>query len=209
MDQTYPFKAGPLPFAPASLAPLRDPDAIFLHHSGYYAQKVRELNHLVAKHRLTGLSLEDLLIEDIDLPPAARARRTGAAGAVSAHELYFDGAQAAAGAPPPGRLTAALTETYGSIGRLKRLLLEAAESLPGAGWVWLVAERNGGPHLVVTDNNEVVDLRFVQPLFVLDMWEHAYFLDDQFRKDLYLDRWFSLLDWDKAERRFLESQSGV
>ena len=88
----------------------------------------------------------------------------------------------------------------------KRLLLEAAESLPGAGWVWLVAERSGGPHIVITDNNETVDLQAVQPIFVADLWEHAYFLDDQFNKEKYLDYWFSFLDWKKAEARFESSR---
>ena len=88
---------------------------------------------------------------------------------------------------------------------LKRLLLEAAESIPGSGWVWLVSERNGGPHIAITRDNEAVALDSVQPILAIDMWEHAYFLDNQFDKEKYLDAWFSFIDWEKAEKRFLTS----
>ena len=143
---------------------------------------------------------------DISLPRSQLARLKGAAGAVYNHELYFDGIQSTISTPPLNQLTGVLIGVYGSMNAFKRLLLEAAESLPGAGWVWLVAERSGGPHIVITDNNETVDLQAVQPIFVADLWEHAYFLDDQFNKEKYLDYWFSFLDWKKAEARFESSR---
>lgn len=209
MTQRYPFQAKTLPFGLSSLSPYCDPDTLYLHHGQYYARKVRELNHLVAKHGLTNLSLEELLTQDIKMPAAHLARLRRAAGAVYNHELYFDGIQSVMDTPPLNKLTGVLIGVYGSMSAFKRLLLEAAESLPGAGWVWLVAERSGGPHIVITDNNETVDLQVVQPLFVADLWEHAYFLDDQFDKEKYLDYWFSFIDWKKAEARFEQSRTEV
>lgn len=209
MNQHYPFQAKPLPYGLSSLSPYCDPDTLYLHHSQYYTQMVRELNSLVSQHRLTNLSLEELLTQDINLPARLLARLRNAAGAVYNHELYFDSFQPVMKNPPLNRLTGILTGIYGSMDAFKRLLTEAAESLPGSGWVWMVAERSGGPHIVVTDNNEAVDLMSVQPLFVADLWEHAYFLDDQFQKQKYMDTWFSFLDWDKAEKRFELSQSNL
>lgn len=202
MTQQYPFQAVTLNFGLSSLSPYCDPDTLYLHHGQYYAQRVRELNSLVARHRLTNLNLEELITQDINLPPAQLSRLKEAAGAVYNHELYFGSIQPTMGTPPLNRLVGVLIGIYGSMNAFKRMLLEAAESIPGAGWVWLVAERSGGPHIVITDNNEVVNLQAVQPLFIIDMWEHAYFLDDQFDKEKYLDCWFSFLDWKKAEARF-------
>ena len=206
MSQRYPFQAMTLGFGLSSLSPYCDPDTLYLHHGQYYGQKVRDLNHLVSKHRLTNLTLEELITQDISLPRSQLARLKGAAGAVYNHELYFDGIQSTISTPPLNQLTGVLIGVYGSMNAFKRLLLEAAESLPGAGWVWLVAERSGGPHIVITDNNETVDLQAVQPIFVAYLWEHAYFLDDQFNKEKYLDYWFSFLDWKKAEARFESSR---
>lgn len=208
MNQHYPFQAKPLPYGLSSLSPYCDPDTLYLHHSQYYTQIIRELNSLVSQHRLTNLSLEELLTQDINLPARQLARLKNAAGAAYNHELFFDGFQPVMKDPPLNRLTGVLTGIYGSMDVFKRLLTEAADSLPGSGWVWLVAERSGGPHIVVTDNNEAVDLLSVQPIFTVDLWEHAYFLDDQFQRAKYMDVWFSFLDWDKAEKRFELSQPG-
>lgn len=209
MDQRYPFQPRTLHYSLSSLSPYCDPDTLYLHHGQYYTQKVRELNDLVSHHRLTNLSLTELLTQDIDLPAAQLSRLKETAGAVYNHELYFDSIQCTMASPPLNQLTGILTGIYGSMTTFKRLLLEAANSLPGAGWVWLAAERNGGPHIVITDNNETVDLRAVEPIFVMDLWEHAYFLDDQFNKEKYLDVWYSFLDWDKAEQRFESARSGI
>lgn len=209
MNQYYPFQAKALPFGLSSLSPYCDPDTLYLHHGQYYTQKIRDLNQMVSTHRLTNLSLEELVSQDINLPAAQLAKLKNAAGAVYNHELFFDGYQSVMKNPPLNRLTGILTGIYGSMDAFKRLLLEAAESLDGAGWVWLVAERSGGPHIVITDNNEVVNLQAVQPLFVADLWEHAYFLDDQFNKEKYLDCWFSFLDWDKAETRFEQARASI
>ena len=138
MSQQYPFQTKTLSFGLSSLSPYCDPDTLYLHHGQYYAQKVRELNHLVSSHRLTNLTLEELLTQDIDLPAAQLARLRGAAGAVYNHELYFDSIQSVMGTPPLNKLTAVLIGVYGSMGAFKRLLLEAAESLHGQ-------QRTGGP----------------------------------------------------------------
>lgn len=207
MDQRYPFQPATLGFGLSSLSPYCDPDTLYLHHDQYYARKVRELNHLVSQHHLTDLTMGELLTRDINIPTVHLNRLRNAAGAVYNHELYFDGIQSTMDTPPLNKLTAVLIGVYGSMGAFKRLLLEAAESLPGVGWVWLVAERSGGPHIVITDNNETVDLRAVQPIFVADLWEHAYFLDDQFDKEKYMDYWFSFIDWKKAESRFACSRA--
>lgn len=198
-----------LTYGLSSLTPYCDPDTLYLHHSQYYSRMVRELNQLAARHRLTNLSLTDLITQDISLPAAQLARLKNAAGAVYNHELYFDGIQDAIGTPPLNRLVGVLMSVYGSMQTFQRLLLEAAESLLGSGWVWLVMERGGGPHIVVTDNNEVVNLEAVQPIFILDMWEHAYFLDDQFNKEKYIDFWFSFLNWNKADARYERALSSI
>lgn len=209
MDQRYPFQPAALGFRLSSLSPYCDPDTLYLHHDQYYARKVRELNHLVSQHHLTDLTIGELLTRDLNLPRVHRDRLRNAAGAVFNHGLYFDGIQSTMDVPPLNKLTAVLIGVYGSMSAFKRLLLEAAESLPGAGWVWLAAERSGGPHIIITDNNETVDLQAVQPIFVADLWEHAYFLDGQFDKEKYMDYWFSFIDWTKAESRFACSRAST
>ena len=180
-----------------------DADTLYYHHDGYYDSAVSELNNLAVRHRLTGLTLTQLITGDFDLPKVQLDRLKNAAGAVYNHQLYFDGISCKAGPPPFNHLTETIVTTYGSMQAFQQLLVEAAESIIGSGWVWLVAEGDKGIHIATTDDNEVVALGFVSPLLVLDMWEHAYITQEHFDKAAYVNTWFSLIDWGKAEQRYI------
>ena len=206
VSQQYPFQVRQLPYSYITFTPSVCANTMYLHHNQYYAQQVKLLNQLVLQHRLTDRSLESLICEDIKLPVPQLKLLKGTAGSVYNHELYFDSVKKASSSPPLNRLVGVLLAVYGSMQRFYKLMAEAAESLPGAGWVWLVAERNCGPHIVITQNNDVVSLKSVQPIFVIDAWEHSFFLDFQFDTEKYITTWLSFIDWDKAEERFLSSQ---
>lgn len=203
MEQYFPFQSAPLPYSYVALMPRCDPNTLYYHHDDYYTSAVYELNNLAVRHRLTHLSLTQLLTEDINLPATALRRLHSAAGAVYNHQLYFDGTNCKAGQPPFNRLTEAINATYGSMAQFQQMMTQAAESVIGSGWVWLVAEGNRGIHISTTENNDVVPLASVTPLLILDMWEHAYLTQDHFNKASYVATWFSLIDWEGANDAYL------
>lgn len=205
MEQYFPFQQFPLPYSYIALMPHCDANTLYYHHDEYYAEAVYELNRLVVRHRLTDRSLHQLLTEDFNLPAAQLARLKNAAGAMYNHQLYFAGIACKSGQPPFNRLTEEIVATYGSIPQFRRLLTEAAESIIGSGWVWLVAEGGRGVHIATTANNEVVPLTSVTPILIMDVWEHAYLTMEHFNKPSYVDTWFALINWDEAERRYLEA----
>lgn len=209
MEQYFPFQSSPLPYSYVALMPHCDANTLYYHHDDLYAKAVYELNNLAVRHRLTQLSLRQLLTEDINLPTAQLNRLRNAAGAVYNHQLYFNTIACKAGQPPFNRLTEEITTTYGSMAEFQQLLREAAESIIGSGWVWLVAEGDKGIHIATTDDNEVVALNAVTPILILDMWEHAYLSVDHFNKAAYVDTWFSLINWTAAEQRYLSASAAV
>ena len=205
MEQQFPFQSSPLPYSYVALMPHCDANTLYYHHDKYYAESVYELNRLVVQHRLTDQSLSQLATAEYNLPAAQGRRLQSAAGSVFNHNLYFNGLSCKAGSPPFNRLTEEITSTYGSMEEFRRLMIEAAESIIGSGWVWLVAEGNKGIHISTTINNEVVPLNFVTPVLIADLWEHAYLSQDHFNKPEYMRTWFSLIDWGKAEERYLSA----
>ena len=209
MEQYFPFEVSELPYSYVGLVPRCDANTLYYHHDKYYAEAVYELNRLVVRHRLTDRSLRQLVSEDFNLPAAQLNRLKSAAGAVYNHQLFFDGIACKAGAPPFNRLTEAISASYGSMDRFQQLLTEAAESIIGSGWVWLAAEGDRGIHISTTENNDVVPLASVSPLLILDMWEHAYLPMNHFDKAAYVEDWFSLIDWGKANERYLAVLSGA
>lgn len=208
MEQYFPFQSTQLPFSYVALMPRYDANTLYYHHDQYYDNMVYQLNQMVVRHRLTHMSLKQLLTEDIGLPTAQLRRLRSAAGAVFNHQLYFEGMNNKAGQPPFNRLTEEITTTYGSMSRFQQLLLEAAQSIIGSGWVWLVAEGKLGIHIAVTENNDVVALASVTPVLVLDMWEHAYQTQDHFDIAKYVETWFSVINWELANQRYLGAQAG-
>lgn len=208
MEQYFPFQSSPLPYGYTSMMPYCDANTLYYHHDDYYTSQVYDLNNLTVRHRLTHMSLAQLLTEDINLPAGALRRLRSAAGAVYNHQLFFSGIGCKAGQPPFNRLTEELAGTYGSLSQFRQLLIEAAESVIGSGWVWLVAEGGHGVHIAATENNGVVNLDAVTPVLILDMWEHAYLNMDHFNKASYVETWFSLIDWETANERYLAALAG-
>ena len=209
MEQTFPFQSAQLPYSYVALMPHCDANTLYYHHDRYYAETVYELNRLAVQHRLTDRTLGQLATEDFNLPTTQLNRLRNAAGAVYNHQMYFDGISCKAGTPPFNQLTNEINTTYGSMGQFQQLLTEAAESIIGSGWVWLVAEGNKGIHIATTINNEVVPLASVTPILILDMWEHAYLSMEHFNKAGYVATWFSLINWDRANQLYMTALSNA
>jgi Fe-Mn family superoxide dismutase len=79
---------------------------------------------------------------------------------------------------------------------------QAGITLFGSGWAWLVADKVGKLSIQQTPNQNVPDLRVYTPILVLDVWEHAYYLEYRNRRADYVDAWFGLIHWRKASQRY-------
>ncbi|MFM1836012.1 MAG: Superoxide dismutase, partial [Bacteroidota bacterium] len=80
----------------------------------------------------------------------------------------------------------------------------------GSGWAWLVAQKDGSVAVSSTPNqdNPLMDVADVKgfPVIGLDVWEHAYYLKFQNKRPDYIDAFWSVVDWNKAEARYLAAQ---
>lgn len=208
-QQTFPFQMSHLPYSYVALMPHCDANTLYYHHDDFYSHAVYELNNLVVRHRLTDRTLLQLVTEDVNLPTAQLNTLKNAAGSVYNHQMFFEGTTCKAGQPPYNRLTEEIQTTYGSMARFQQLMTEAAEGLIGSGWVWLVAEGNQRIHIATTPNNEVVALDSVSPILVLDMWEHSYLEMHHFDKAAYVNTWFSLINWTRANQLYMDAVAGA
>ena len=85
----------------------------------------------------------------------------------------------------------------------RRVFKEEAMSVFGSGWLWLVKKDDGGLLLKRTANQDSPISLGYTPLTVIDVWEHAYFLQYLNLRGDYIDSWFHVVDWAKAEERYL------
>ena len=205
-EEIYPFVVKPLPYEYDALTPVLDATTLMFHHDKHYKAYVDNLNSVLADYpQLQKMSLKELLTNTENLPAAARTPIINNGGGVFNHELYFDAMKSPVGQEPSGELLKALERDFGSVIQWKEKMKQAAVSKFGSGWAWLLADENGILTIQQTANQDVPDLNVYTPIFLVDVWEHAYYLQYQNRRPEYVDGWFQLINWKKAARRYEEA----
>lgn len=207
--ETYPFVVRPLPYEYDALIPVLDEETLHFHHDKHYKTYVDNLNNILADYpELQKMSLEELLADIEELPAAAQTPIRNNGGGVYNHELYFDAMKSPVGQEPDGALSEAINRDFGSYKQWKEQMKQAAVSKFGSGWAWLVTAGTGKLSILQTANQDVPDLKEYTPIFLVDVWEHAYYLQYQNRRADYVEGWFDLINWRKAAKRYEDAVSG-
>ena len=121
------------------------------------------------------------------------------------HEFYWKSLRPRGGARPEGPLAALIASEFGSHDGLVRAYAEAATGHFGSGWAWLVMEGTA-LKIVATSNADTPIVHGGVPLLVIDVWEHAYYLDYRERRAAYVAAVINeLLDWQFARRNFMHA----
>ncbi len=206
--ETYPFIVRPLPYEYDALMPVLDEDTLHFHHDKHYKTYVDNLNNALSDYpELQKKSLKELLSSIETLPTQVQAAVRNNGGGVYNHELYFDSMKNPVGQEPEGALAEAIDRDFGSYRQWKEQMKQAAVGKFGSGWAWLVADGKGKLSIVQTANQDVPDLKEYTPVFLVDVWEHAYYLQYQNRRADYVEAWFDLINWRKAEKRYEDAIS--
>ena len=201
--ETYPFVVRPLPYEYDALVPVLDAETLTFHHDKHYKTYVDNLNAALADYpELQKKSLTERLTEIDMLPAAIQTAVRNNGGGVYNHELYFDSMKSPVGQEPSGALAEAIDRDFGSYRQWKEQMKQAAVGKFGSGWAWLAADKNGVLSIVQTANQDVTNLEAYTPILLVDVWEHAYYLQYQNRRADYVDGWFHLINWRKAGKRY-------
>lgn len=165
----------PLPFAPSALEPHISRSTIDLHYGKHHAGYVARAGELAASAGLADLSLEAIIRAAHEKGHSALFNNAAQAWN---HAFYWNSLHPDGGNSPKGAIAALIERDFGSQGQFLDRLHSAATGVFGSGWAWIVL--NGG-NLEVTQTanavNPLVENRV--PLLVIDVWEHAYYLDYQ------------------------------
>ncbi len=208
--EVYPFVARPLPYEYDALVPVLDAETLTFHHDKHYKTYVDNLNSALSDYpELQKKSLTELLTDISTLPGAVQTAVRNNGGGVYNHELYFDSMREPAGQEPDGALAEAIERDFGSYRQWKEQMKPAAGRKFGSGWAWLVADKDGRLSIVQTSNQDVPDLEDYVPILLVDVWEHAYYLQYQNRRADYVESWFGLINWRKAGKRYEDCVGGA
>jgi Fe-Mn family superoxide dismutase len=196
------FVLAPLPYANDALEPNFDALTMEIHHDRHHNAYVTNLNAAVTGTALEGKSLEELLATISTLSPAVRNNGGGHYN----HTFFWETLSPNGGGAPVGELAAAINAKFGSFDEFKAAFKAASIGRFGSGWGWLVALADGSVAISSTPNqdNPLMDVAEVKgtPIIGLDVWEHAYYLKFQNKRPDYIDAFWNVVDWNKAEARF-------
>lgn len=189
-----------------ALEPYIDERTMDIHYNKHYKGYVKKVNEVLAKYpEYQYTTLVELIRFHYLLPQAIRQTLYNNAGGVINHENFFFALKK--GTTPSGNLKRALEENFGSVDEFKRQFKEEAMKLFGSGWIYLTSDSNKDLWLLSLPNQDTVEELGFVPIIGIDLWEHAYYLKYQNRKEEYIHNFFQVIDWDEAEKRY--NQMGI
>lgn len=203
-ENSYKFELTPLPYDYHALEPYINEQTMQIHHDKLLQAYVDKLNTALANNRgLQKTSLENMLKNLHRMPPKIREPIRKFGGGVYNHNFFFLGMRPGSTKnEPSGNLLQAIGRKYNSFANFEQEFTKQAMSVFGSGWLWLVKDCRNRISLVTTSNQDCpLSLGFA-PIVVIDVWEHAYFLQYLNHRDEYIRQWFHVIDWDKAEKLY-------
>jgi len=188
-----------LPYAYDALEPYIDKQTVTLHHDKHHQAYVNGLNAT-----LKGLSDARAKGDYSAIKALTRDLAFHGSGVVL-HNLYWEGLCPATQSKEPakGPFIDQVNGDFGSLKAMKAELSAMAKAVEGSGWAVLAWEPLGERLLVMqAENHQKLTIWGVRPLFVIDVWEHAYYLKYQNRRAEYVDNIWNVVNWAEVERKF-------
>lgn len=203
-DATGPFTLSPLEYDYRDLEPYISEETLRTHHSELHQRYVDNLNTALDRYpEFYPYTIEELLLFPDRLPSNIHTQILHNAGGEYNHALTWKliGPNNN-GSRPTGAFAQAIDNEFGSFDNLKAVLKEAGLSVLGTGYAWLTLNPYGRMLIATTEEQLTpIPLRTI-PLLPIDVWEHAYFLDQSGNCGDYLDTYLSLVDWDRVGARY-------
>ncbi len=180
----------PLPYATDALAPYISQETIETHHGKHVAGYIDNLNKLIANTPYESVSLMDIIQESAGKSDEQKIFNNAAQ--IYNHNFFFHGMCPQCATQIPNEII----EQFGSAENFKKQFKDAATSVFGSGYTWLV--RDGDAlRIINTANADTPIAHNMKPILNLDVWEHAYYLDYKNKRANFIDAFLdNLVNWN-------------
>ena len=190
-----PFQLPNLPYAHDALEPYIDRQTMEIHHGKHHNTYVTNFNKAIEGTEWDSKPIEEIFANAFKVSAAIRNNGGGHYN----HSLFWNCMKPNGGGNPSGELALAINRDFGSFEKFKEQFSNSAISHFGSGWAWLIKQHD---KLVVASmpnqDNPLMDLSELKgvPLLTLDVWEHAYYLKYQNKRNEYIANWWSVVNWE-------------
>ncbi len=196
------FELIKLPYKYDALQPNISAFTLENQYSKHYLTYTNNLNKTIAGTDFESKSIEEILTK-LDMSNEALKNNVGG---FYNHNLYFESLGAKKTEQPKDTLLSTIKRDFGSYDNFKTAFKASAEKQIGSGWTWLLVDKTGVLQITNTQNNEnpLMPKQVIKgkPILVLDTWEHAYYLDYQYKRRKYIEAFFNVIDWKSVGKKF-------
>jgi Fe-Mn family superoxide dismutase len=192
-----------LPYDYGDLQPYMSKEQLTIHHDKHHQAYVNGANAVLQK-------LDKARKEGADLDVKSTLKELSwNIGGNLLHSLFWNNLAPPkkAGGKPGGALGDALDKEFGSFDRFKKEFTQAAASVEGSGWAALTIDKQTKRPIImqIEKHNTNVYPGF-HILMVLDVFEHAYYIDYKNDRAKYIEAFWNIINWNKPNERFQEFQ---
>lgn len=196
------FELPDLPYAHDALSEFgMSKETLEFHHDLHHKAYVDNGNKLIEGTEWANKSLEEIVVGTYQ---AGSVAQNGIFNNASQHwnHVQFWEMMGPGGNNMPSELSSALNENFGSVDKFKEDFCAAGAGQFGAGWCWLVKDKDGSLKVTKTENG-VNPLCFGQiALLGCDVWEHSYYIDFRNKRPAYLTNFLDqLVNWENVSSR--------
>jgi len=186
-----------MPYEYNALEPFISEEQLRLHHSKHHQAYVNGANailELLDKARSEGA--------DLDIKSTLKALSFNIGGHIL-HSLFWNNlASVERNGSPSEALNEAIINEFGSFERFKKEFIQAAISVEGSGWAALsFCRQTKRPVIMQIEKHNVNVYPMFRILMVLDVWEHAYYLDYKNERSKYVDAFWNVINWNEVNQR--------
>ena len=190
-----------LPYAYNALEPSIDATTMDIHYNKHHTAYIKNVNEAIAADKISFSTEKDFFNNASKL--SAKAKNNG--GGAWNHNFFWQVMHPSKEMKSPtGKLADAINGSFDSFEKFKEQFTQAAMTRFGSGWAWLVND-NGKLKIGSSANqdNPLMDSSELKgtPLLGLDVWEHAYYLKYQNKRNEYVANWWNVVHWDEVAKR--------
>jgi superoxide dismutase, Fe-Mn family len=190
-----------LPYSYDALEPVISEEIMRLHHTKHHQSYVDGLNKAEKKLEESRKNGDFSLVKHWSRELAFHG------SGHYLHTIFWNNMSPKGGGKPSGRLLQEIEKYFGSFEAFKKHFTEAAKAVEGVGWAILVwSPRSRHLEILQSERHMLLTQWDTIPLLVLDVWEHAYYLQYKNNRADYVNNWWKIVNWDDVDQRFQKAR---
>lgn len=185
------FTLPELPYKKDALIPHMSLETLEFHYGKHHNAYVVNLNNLIKDSAHQNKSLEEI-IRSSEGPVFNNAAQ------IWNHTFFWHSLSPNGGGAPKGAVLDLINAGWGDFETFKAEFTKSAISNFGAGWTWLVKNKDGKLAIINTSNAQTPITTDLIPILTVDIWEHAYYIDYRNERPKFINAFWALVNWDFA-----------